>query len=435
MLNRLSCLLQSAPLVLLTIFSQIITLRAAIINSAETLPRTAQTSAALTRTGQSAAKDLLHPSPRLSETHSPPSFSELSGLPKPHEDLPPLTSLAEPDTYITPRKRVRLNKQAGWDSYITSPRSEKTSEINELLDRYAGSNDPEEKFSRLQEAMKKMTELSSRQSGADGEKWLKAIEAICQDQHELETELRMNTLVSFGYRDIMFQLSHTPSAASSDQKTLFKLISELQNDREEFYRGKVWSTEYAGPRGRIKTLERKAAIRSVDWSQETLLPFEGLGNSEKVESFRRMIAESPSLQKYFEKARKRPTWSIVVGRYLPSYENKLVERNEANFIRRLGRTATRTNGETDAQTKTASIILLWQLKNKGAQALDGLFADFSFTSSKAQHLASKQVVLLLHPKTVNSLWDNDKVLLQTLEIRQNVKNSFKRLDSGSRRAL
>ncbi|EFP83033.2 uncharacterized protein PGTG_10001 [Puccinia graminis f. sp. tritici CRL 75-36-700-3] len=410
--------------------------------SASFLGEVAETTARLSSPLKNSARlTVVHPP---EAPHPLPSVSELGGLPTQEHSLPPLKPHSDhpeplpkpvhlPEThppdeslpndawqlqteyYKLGPHLERLTDRLRVVKYMSEPAQSKPAVIVEFFQRYGSLTRPEERLSLVQGAIQDL--LKYRQITYElGQHWLKAFEAICQTQKDFESELRMNTLVSFGYRNFMTKLSTPTIAPNPDHVKLERLASNLEADRDQHYQHKIWAADHTG-QGRQKTLERKNAIKKVDWSQETLFPYIGLGNSGEVKSFKRMIQESPVVKAYFEKARRRPTWSILLGRYFKRYEKRLIANNEVKFIARLGRTANKANGETDAQTKTASIILLWQLKSRGGIGVHGLFDDFRFTS-KAQELATIQLNSLLEQKTVGSLWNNDLVLLQTLQTRQ-----------------
>ncbi|KAH9450887.1 hypothetical protein Pst134EB_018396 [Puccinia striiformis f. sp. tritici] len=369
----------------------------------------------VTRLGDSPIKNTIHPPPHLPELHqSKPSLSDISGVPnhqgnleplKPHagspEPQPNLALLSEthppqdtPRPWVLPKQvqpadqsltEQRFADKLGVTDFI-KPDHPRPAYINEFRDQYLAAIGSESQLKLVEDELKKILGMNQIEYGM-GMNWLKAFEGICQTQEGVNSELRMNTLVSFSYRNLMSKLSDPHTVPSPEHEQLHGFIVKLEKDRELYYQGKFWSNVKVG-QNRGKNLERKLTMRQVDWSQEALFPYMGLGNTERVKTFKGMIERNPA-----------------------------IERNEAKFIQSLARTVNRANVETDSQTKTASIVLLLQLKAKGGEGLEGLFEDFSFTN-KAQDLAATKIESLLRPENVGSLWSNDKVLLQTLETQE-----------------
>ncbi|KAI7950773.1 hypothetical protein MJO29_009447 [Puccinia striiformis f. sp. tritici] len=398
----------------------------------------------VTRLGDSPIKNTIHPPPHLPELHqSKPSLSDISGVPnhqgnleplKPHagspEPQPNLALLSEthppqdtPRPWVLPKQvqpadqsltEQRFADKLGVTDFI-KPDHPRPAYINEFRDQYLAAIGSESQLKLVEDELKKILGMNQIEYGM-GMNWLKAFEGICQTQEDVNSELRMNTLVSFSYRNLMSKLSDPHTVPSPEHEQLHGFIVKLEKDRELYYQGKFWSNVKVG-QNRGKNLERKLTMRQVDWSQEALFPYMGLGNTERVKTFKGMIERNPAIERYFGEARKRPYWSVLLGKHLTFFENKLLQRNEAKFIQSLARTVNRANVETDSQTKTASIVLLLQLKAKGGEGLEGLFEDFSFTN-KAQDLAATKIESLLRPENVGSLWSNDKVLLQTLETQE-----------------
>jgi hypothetical protein len=148
---------------------------------------------------------------------------------------------------------------------MTDPAQPKPAVIVEFFQRYASLTHPQERLSLVQGAIEDL--LKYRQMTYDlGEHWLKAFEAICLTQKDFESELRMNTLVSFGYRNLISKLSTPSIAPNPDHAKLEKLVSNLEADRDQLYQHKLWAADYTR-QGRQKTLERKITIKKVDWSQ------------------------------------------------------------------------------------------------------------------------------------------------------------------------
>ncbi|KAI9607327.1 hypothetical protein H4Q26_005845 [Puccinia striiformis f. sp. tritici PST-130] len=415
MLNLQSCRLHSVPLIFLIFLSQIVGLRASVFEVAETV----------TRLGDSPIKNTIHPPPHLPELHqSKPSLSDISGVPNHQGNLEPLKPHAgspEPQPNLallsethppqdTPRPWVLPKQVQPADQSLTEQRF-----ADKLSRPYLAAIGSESQLKLVEDELKKILGMNQIEYGM-GMNWLKAFEGICQTQEDVNSELRMNTLVSFSYRNLMSKLSDPHTVPSPEHEQLHGFIVKLEKDRELYYQGKFWSNVKVG-QNRGKNLERKLTMRQVDWSQEALFPYMGLGNTERVKTFKGMIERNPAIERYFGEARKRPYWSVLLGKHLTFFENKLLQRNEAKFIQSLARTVNRANVETDSQTKTASIVLLLQLKAKGGEGLEGLFEDFSFTN-KAQDLAATKIESLLRPENVGSLWSNDKVLLQTLETQE-----------------
>ncbi|KAH9461180.1 hypothetical protein Pst134EA_017490 [Puccinia striiformis f. sp. tritici] len=369
----------------------------------------------VTRLGNSPIKNTIHPPPHLPELHqSKPSLSDISGVPnhqgnleplKPHagspEPQPNLALLSEthppqdtPRPWVLPKQvepadqsltEQRFADKLGVTDFI-KPDHPRPAYINEFRDRYLAAIGSESQLKLVEDELKKILGMNQIEYGM-GMNWLKAFEGICQTQEDVNSELRMNTLVSFSYRNLMSKLSDPHTVPSPEHEQLHGFIVKLEKDRELYYQGKFWSNVKVG-QNRGKNLERKLTMRQVDWSQEALFPYMGLGNTERVKTFKGMIERNPA-----------------------------IERNEAKFIQSLAQTVNRANVETDSQTKTASIVLLLQLKAKGGEGLEGLFEDFSFTN-KAQDLAATKIESLLRPENVGSVWSNDKVLLQTLETQE-----------------
>ncbi|POW03569.1 hypothetical protein PSHT_11645, partial [Puccinia striiformis] len=222
------------PLIFLIFLSQIVGLRASVFEVAETV----------TRLGKSPIKNTIHLPPRLPELHqSKPSLSDISGVPnhqgnleplKPHagspEPQPNLALLSEthppqdtPRPWVLPKQvesadhsltEQRFADKLGVTDFI-KPDHPRPAYINEFRDRYLAAVGSESQLKLVEDELKKILGMNQIEYGM-GMNWLKAFEGICQTQEDVNSELRMNTLVSFSYRNLMSKLStHTPSRARS----------------------------------------------------------------------------------------------------------------------------------------------------------------------------------------------------------------------------
>ncbi|KAH9440697.1 hypothetical protein Pst134EA_032468 [Puccinia striiformis f. sp. tritici] len=359
MLNLQSCRLHSVPLIFLIFLSQIVGLRASVFEVAETVTR--DISGVPNHQGnlEPLKPHAGSPEPQpnlalLSETHPPQDTPRPWVLPK--QVQPADQSLTE----------QRFADKLGVTDFI-KPDHPRPAYINEFRDQYLAAIGSESQLKLVEDELKKILGMNQIEYGM-GMNWLKAFEGICQTQEDVNSELRMNTLVSFSYRNLMSKPSDPHTVPSPEHEQLHGFIVKLEKDRELYYQGKFWSNVKVG-QNRGKNLERKLTMRQVDWSQEALFPYMGLGNTERVKTFKGMIERNPAIERYFGEARKRPYWSVLLGKHLTFFENKLLQRNEAKFIQSLARTVNRANVETDSQTKTASIVLLLQLKAKGGEGL------------------------------------------------------------------
>ncbi|KAA1131076.1 hypothetical protein PGTUg99_030698 [Puccinia graminis f. sp. tritici] len=349
--------------------------------SASFLGEVAETTARLSSPLKNSARlTVVHPP---EAPHPLPSVSELGGLPTQEHSLPPLKPHSDhpeplpkpvhlPETHPPDQSLPndawqlqteyyklgphleRLTDRLRVVKYMSEPAQSKPAVIVDFFQRYGSLTGPEERLSLVQGAIQDL--LKYRQITYElGQHWLKAFEAI-----------------SF----------HTYDRPKPRSRKLERLASNLEADRDQHYQHKIWAADHTG-QGRQKTLERKNAIKKVDWSQETLFPYIGLGNSGEVKSFKRMIQESPVVKAYFEKARRRPTWSILLGRYFKRYEKRLIANNEVKFIARLGRTANKANGENRRPNQNGLHHLTLATQEQRGIGLHGLFDDFRFTT-KAQ---------------------------------------------------
>ncbi|KAI9611753.1 hypothetical protein KEM48_004417 [Puccinia striiformis f. sp. tritici PST-130] len=225
-------------------------------------------------TCESPIKNTIHLPPRLPELHqSKPSLSDISGVPnhqgnleplKPHagspEPQPNLALLSEthppqdtPRPWVLPKQvesadhsltEQRFADKLGVTDFI-KPDHPRPAYINEFRDRYLAAVGSESQLKLVEDELK--TILGMNQIGYGmGMNWLKAFEGICQTQDNVNSELRMNTLVSFSYRNLMSKLSDPHTVPSPEHEQLHGFIVKLEKDRELYYQGKFWSNVKVG---------------------------------------------------------------------------------------------------------------------------------------------------------------------------------------------
>ncbi|OAV95861.1 hypothetical protein PTTG_12232 [Puccinia triticina 1-1 BBBD Race 1] len=360
MVNPGPCLRQSAPLILLFLFSQIVGFPASCMEF-EAAARIGQfaknTHSIETASTLSPTIDLAADASR-----SRLSSSAIDGITDSDQPLPPLNSLASDgdNPALTKPPGGFLSKdpvkQPDQYSQLAAKFQRLTKNVHtgphlDFLNKYSELTQPEERLSLVQHAIENL--LKSETIPLDsGKEWLAIFDFISKNGQDMKTQLKINTALSFGYRNLISKLSSPPAITSeSDYKSLLDSVLTQVAERRRFY---YWSSFHS----LVKESE------TVDWSREMLLPFLGLGKSANLNSFKEMIENSAATVAYLEKARRRPPSFILAGKLFGSWRRKLDQISEAKFLRRLGKVAQQGNRETDSQIKTASIILLWHLKDR-----------------------------------------------------------------------